>query len=165
MVRAFVFAALAIAPLAAACGAAADTSLVLDPGDPLLGDEPPAPALAPPPAAPVRATTGLVERPALDQVLDAGPGAFLAGMEVTPRFVERRFVGWEIVRFWPGDRRFAGVDLRPGDVVSAVNGRGVARPDQVQVIWEELRTAEAIIVAAHRAGQPFELRFQVVGDR
>jgi type II secretory pathway component PulC len=116
------------------------------------------------PAAPrARLQEGSVDREALAQVIDEGPAAFLAGVELKPTFRDERFAGWEVVRFWPNDPRFESVDLRPGDVVSEVNGRKIVKPKHFHAVWEELRDADQIVVRGTRAGAQFELRFQVVG--
>jgi hypothetical protein len=110
----------------------------------------------PSPPAP---TVGVIEREALRQVLDRGLPIFLAGVELTPYLdLRQRFLGWEIVRYSHG-----GVDLRPGDVVFAVNRRRLERPDEVHELWNELRSADAIEVAGERGGKAFVWRFEVVG--
>lgn len=116
------------------------------------------------PAPAPRAITrrGTIDRAALDAVLDRGPGVFLGGFELAPHFRNQRFAGWAIVRFLDSGTYFAGVDLRPGDVVMTVNGHTVARPRNLQELWLDLRLAEAIVVRAERDGQPFELRFDVI---
>jgi len=79
------------------------------------------PAPVPPETDPGPAAGNLrnaqVDRAQLDAVLDAGPGRFLHGVEVAPRFFRRAFAGWEIVQFMPGETRFTPYDLQPGDVV------------------------------------------------
>lgn len=113
-------------------------------------------------APPVKAKWGTVSREQLLAVLDEGPAAFLSGVEIEPYFRERRFAGWEIVKFWPGDARFATVDLQPGDVVTAVNGREIMKPKHLFEVWSTLRDATEIVVTGKRANTRFELRFQVL---
>jgi type II secretory pathway component PulC len=105
---------------------------------------------------------GTIERAVLDAVLDRGPGSFLGGFELAPHFRGQRFAGWAIVRFLESGRALRSVDLRPGDVVMTVNGYTIARPRHLQELWLELRMSQAIVVQAERAGQPFELRFDVI---
>lgn len=113
------------------------------------------------------ALTGTVSRAALLEVLDAGPGAFLAGIEMNAHFGDqrgdKRFDGWEIVRFWPDDPRYVAVDVRPGDVISTVNGKSFQRPENLFEIWTALRGADEIVVSGSRAGAPLELRFRIEG--
>jgi hypothetical protein len=116
----------------------------------------------PAPAPRAIARRGTIDRAALDEVLDRGPGVFLGGFELAPHFRDQRFAGWSIVRFLDSGTYFGNVDLQPGDVVMTVNGRTVARPRNLQELWLDLRLAEAIVVQAERDGQPFELRFDVI---
>lgn len=111
---------------------------------------------------PVKAKKGSVKREDLLAILDQGPAAFLAGVELAPYFREQRFAGWEIVKFWPNDPRFAAVDLQPGDVVTAVNGRELMKPQHFFAVWTALRDASEIVVQGQRANARFELRFRVV---
>lgn len=150
--------ALALLMCVAACGPRAQ------PRDPGLGDldneAEPAPEPEPEPAPIEVRRGGEISRAELDRVLDAGPGQFLQVVRVEPSFDGNRFLGWVILAFVPADR-FAGVDLRPGDLVVSVNGQMVARPEQLQAVWEDLRQASEVVIEARRDGQPFELRFQV----
>lgn len=135
----------------------------------LDGDEPSAsrPAVDEPTEPDAPALTGEVSRAALIEVLDAGPGAFLAGVEMNAHFGEhrgdKRFDGWEIVRFWPGDRRYASVDVRPGDIIATVNGKAFQRPENLFEVWTSLREADEIVVSGSRNGAPLELRFRIEG--
>jgi S1-C subfamily serine protease len=111
--------------------------------------------------------TGEVSRTALIEVLDEGPGAFLGGVEMNAHFGDhrgnKRFDGWEIVRFWPGDPRYASVDVRPGDIIATVNGKGFQRPENLFEVWTSLREADEIVVSGSRNGAPLELRFRIEG--
>jgi hypothetical protein len=112
----------------------------------------------------VRKQRGTISRTVLVSVLDDGLGKFIrGGVEVRPSFADERFAGWEIVRFYPDDSRFAEVDLRPGDVVVDVNERAIERPAQAQVVWDSLRKAGELVVRGHRNGKPFELRYRIQG--
>lgn len=115
------------------------------------------------PAQPGPRAGGAVSRAAMIEVLDAGPGAFLAGIEMNAHFRDKRFDGWEIVRFWPGDARYAAVDVRPGDIIASVNGQGLQRPENLFEVWTALREADEIVVSGVRGGAPFELRFAIEG--
>ena len=54
-------------------------------------------------------------------------------------------------------------DLRPGDVVTHLNGTFVEDPNQVYEAFEALREAPAIEVRFLREGQARVLRFPIVG--
>lgn len=107
---------------------------------------------------------GRVARADLLAVLDAGPGAFLAGIEVRPVFRGSRFSGWEIERFDPSDARVGAAPLRPGDVVASVNRIELERPEDLHHVWGELRTAKELSIEGDRAGAGFVLRYLIVDD-
>jgi len=120
----------------------------------------PAEGDAPTPAA---APVEEVDRATLLAQLDRGPGPFLAGARIEAEFADDRFVGWRVLRFWPDDPRFAGVDIRPGDVVTGVNELPIARPEQWYDVFNALRSADSIRVHGIRHGQPFDLVFRITG--
>ena len=126
------------------------------PSEPLITEEmvPPPAALPPRPAAPV------LTRTALNSALDAGPGAFLARVDVRAARAAGRFAGWEIVSLWPNAR----IELRPGDVVLAVNGRTLERPESLPSLFKELRAAREVVVDYRRGLERLEARFPVVED-
>lgn len=107
------------------------------------------------------AREGAIERAALLAVLDAGPGELLRNFEVAAEHDGDRFLGWRVVAFDPKKPRFEGVDLVPGDVLIAVNGRSVARPDELQVLWDGLRTSDEIVADLMRDGARFQLRWSI----
>jgi hypothetical protein len=127
-------------------------------------DAPPSAAVAPAPAPPrgPLARAGSIARAELDAVLDAGPGAFLRGIQVDAEVVDRRLRGWRIRRFWPGDGRFARVDLLPGDLVLTVNGHLIVRPEHLQSVWDGLRDAHRLTVEVERAGAIYQLDYTIV---
>ena len=125
------------------------------------------PAARPASPAPPRtrgplARSGSIRREELDAVLDAGPGAFLRGVQVDAQIVERRLRGWRIRTFWPDDARFARVDLLPGDVVLSINGRLVVRPEHLQRVWDSLREATTLVVEVDRDGAVYRLEYTIV---
>jgi hypothetical protein len=123
----------------------------------------PAPEPAEPAPAPVaRVREGRIDRAVLDRVLDAGPGVFLAGLEVDADVEGKRFHGWRVVSFFPQDPRYAGVDLVPGDLVVRVNGRVIVRPEHFQEVWDGLRRANALVVEITRGGERFLLQYAIV---
>ena len=113
--------------------------------------------------APVPRGGGEVDRGALVAEVERGPGRFLTGVVIKAHFENERFAGWRIHRFWPDDPRFAGVDLRPGDVVTSVNDMPLATPGDMHAVCLALMKADAIRVRGQRAGAPFELVFRIVG--
>jgi S1-C subfamily serine protease len=134
-----------------------------------LGQPASAPAVAPVVAAPRAEAppgkglrTGTVTRAKLLAVLDGGPGAFLRQLEVAPRMDGDRFVGWQLVQLLDRSGPLVDVDLQPGDVLLAINGKPLARPDQLQVIWDSLRTANEINAELWRGETRLSLKFEVV---
>jgi hypothetical protein len=137
----------------------------------------PAPAAAAAPSAPSRPAdaprpgtaapagkglrTGTIARARLVAVLDAGPGTFLRQLEVAPRMAGDRFVGWQLVQLLDRGGPLHDVDVVPGDVLLAVNGKPLARPEQLQALWDSLRTANEVTAQLRRGDQPLELRFTV----
>jgi hypothetical protein len=139
----------------------------------LLDEDAEAGLAAPGPGAPqLRQRTGTIARAELEPWLDAGPPRFLAGVRLTALVdkVDRRtrFRGWTLTAFWPGDPRFAGVDLLPGDVILRVNGVVPVRPEHLQTVWDGLREATTLVVdverpsAGGRQVEAFQLRYEIV---
>jgi hypothetical protein len=124
---------------------------------------PPAEAMVPRPEAPPGKglRTGTIERAKLLTVLDAGPGKFLRQLEVTPRMDGERFVGWQLVQLLDRNGPLVDVDVAPGDVLLAVNGRTISRPDQLQSIWDSLRTANELRAQLWRGDAKLELSFSI----
>jgi type II secretory pathway component PulC len=105
--------------------------------------------------------TGTIERARLIAVLDSGPGAFLRQLEVTPRMDGQRFVGWQLVQLLDQTGPLHDVDVVPGDVLLAVNGKPLSRPDQLQAVWDSLRTANQIDAELWRGDAKLTLSFLV----
>lgn len=151
--------------LAAACG----PKVNVEPS-PYEEDDPRASAEAPRPPTwdelPVAPATpaareGTMTRAALNAVLDAGPGALLATFEVAAELEGKRFVGWRLVALDPDHHAFDGVDLQPGDILVAVNGHAIARPDQLQKLWDSLRTAPVLVADLRRGEGKLQLRWTI----
>jgi type II secretory pathway component PulC len=134
-------------------------------------ETPPPPAA--PRAAPVaahadKASTALpanaIARSAVQAVLSAGPGAFLQSVAIDdhPVFLGGKFHGFRIAAL-QGDS-WKGVDLRPGDVVTRVNGFSIEHPEEAAEAFYSLRVASELRVEYERDGEPRELRFGIVDD-
>lgn len=104
---------------------------------------------------------GTIERARLVAVLDAGPANFLRQLEVAPRLSGNQFVGWQLVQLVDRAGPLRDVDLVPGDVLLAVNGRPLSRPEQLQSLWDSLRTANEVTARLWRGDQKLELHFTV----
>jgi type II secretion system protein C len=121
-------------------------------------------SLASPPqnAGPAHALTRSTIRAAIGQ----GLGAFLQHVELDdkPVLVGGKFHGFRITALHDGSF-WSGVDLRPGDVVTRVNGLPIERPEQAQMAFESLGTAKELRVAYERDGEPLELVVPIAEDR
>lgn len=159
--------ALALAAAVAACGPKVHPQPVSLDED--LGREPRVVASPAPPAAEVRpdappgngVRTGTITRARLAAVLDAGPPAFLRQLEVAAHMRGERFVGWQLVQLLDRAGPLAAVDVVPGDVLVAVNGRSLARPEHLQALWESLRTANELRAQLWRGDTKLELAFTI----
>lgn len=105
--------------------------------------------------------SGTIERARLIAVLDSGPGAFLRQLEVTPRMDGERFVGWQLVQLLDRSGPLVDVDVAPGDVLLAINGKPISRPDQLQSVWDSLRTANELDADLWRGKDKLRLSFTI----
>lgn len=107
-----------------------------------------------------------VARASVDRALKAGLGRVLANAEVDAQLDgARHFVGWRIVVLHDEpDDMWKGVDLRVGDVVTAVNGFPLERPQQADRAFQSLRVSSEIRVSLLREGKPMELRIAIVEE-
>jgi len=127
----------------------------------------PAASAAPPPTVAVSTSpTHAVARSAVHAVVSEGLGMFLRRIDIDdqPVFVGGKFHGFRIAglrdpQFW------SGVDLKPGDVVTSVNGFPIEHPEQAQTAFESLEVASELRVAVEREGQPREIIYPIVDDR
>ena len=110
------------------------------------------PAPRPPP--------GTLWREDVNAVLDGGLGRFLQQVSVDPYLEAGAFVGWEIMDLRPAED-WADVDLRPGDIVTAINGQPIERDSQALAAFESLREAKELRVAYVRDGRGRELVFAI----
>lgn len=110
--------------------------------------------------APVVLTRSLVQR-----TVQAGIGSFLSGIELSPVLRAGRFVGFRIERARALPRwNAAGLALRPGDVVTRVNGSAIERPEQAQAVFARMVDAEAIVLDVLRDDSPVTLRVPITAD-
>jgi len=132
----------------------------------------PAPVAAAPPAtasSPVVEVSAAptadhaVARSSVQEVVSEGLGMFLRRVDVDdhPVFVGGKFHGFRIAGLRDA-QFFSGVDLKPGDVVTAVNGFPIERPEQAQTAFDSLEVASELRVVVERGGQPRELVYTIV---
>lgn len=133
-----------------------------------LGEKkaPVAAAPAAPPERPVAPPgkglrSGTIERAKLVAVLDKGPGSVLRQVEIEARKDGDRFVGWQLVQVLDKGGILMDVDIVPGDVLLAINGKPVSRPDQLQAVWDSLRTANQLTADVWRGSGKLQLSFAI----
>lgn len=105
--------------------------------------------------------SGMIERAKLVAVLDAGPPMFLRQLEVTAKMNGERFVGWQLVQLVDRTGPLVDVDVAPGDVLLAINGQPISKPDQLQRVWDSLRTANTVTAQMWRGDAKFDLAFTI----
>ncbi len=125
----------------------------------------PAEASRPGAAAPTGSVPASVPRGELRAFLDRGIPAFLAGVQVEPVFdrAGARFVGHRVVAI-SRELRCGPLGIREGDIVVAVNGIGVERPEDAQRIWTALSRIDSIVVSLIRGGREVEVSVAVEDD-
>lgn len=99
-------------------------------------------------------------RDEVSQVVDAGLGYFLQRVEVDAQLEHGTFRGFRILSLAPPDYWY-GVDLKPGDVVTQVNGMPIERPIEAHQAFTALKTADQLVVSYLRAGQPRQLTYHI----
>lgn len=112
-------------------------------------------------AAP-RAAVGTLQRADVESVVDGGLGRFLTHVVIEPSLSAGKFSGWNIVGLDPPDL-WTGVDLRPGDVVTRVNGMAIEREMEAFEAFQAVRQASSLEITYLRQNQPHTLRFTIVG--
>lgn len=98
-------------------------------------------------------------------VLSAGLQRFLPLVEIKPAMAKGRFYGWRIVALHWEDTPLAGVDvIRPGDVVTSVNGRPIERPEQMHACWLSLTMTNELRIAYERNEEKRQLVYTIDDD-
>jgi hypothetical protein len=105
--------------------------------------------------------TGTIDRTHLLAVLDAGPGQFLRQFEVTSALDNGDFVGWQLVQFLDEQSPLRELDLVQGDILIALNGSPLSRPDQLMKAWDALRTANLLTCDLLRGAMKFQIIFTI----
>jgi type II secretory pathway component PulC len=100
--------------------------------------------------APLPSRPGRLWRRDVVAALSRGLGDFLSHLQVEPALAAGRFQGWRVVGLRAGDPLWQGTDLVPGDVVTAVNGRPIERPEQAFAAFQSLAVAKDLRVTYER---------------
>ena len=144
----------ALVLLASACGGSAE-----------IGPDPATPADAPAarkaPAPKVKVTQ--LARAGVKETLRGGIGRFLQDVTLddSPAFKDGKVLGFRVVEL-RGD--LDACDLRPGDVVTRVNGQPIEHPEEALVVFQSLATANELVVDYERDGAPQKMRLPIVDE-
>jgi type II secretory pathway component PulC len=120
-----------------------------------VAEEPVKQAPKPPP--------GSLFRKDVNATVEEGLGYFLQRVSVDPEIVGGKFQGFRIVELRPVEF-WQGVDLKPGDVVTKVNGQSIERDIDAYQAFQGLLAAPSLKVSFVRSGSPRELVFAIVDD-
>jgi len=111
--------------------------------------------------APLPPRPGRLWRRDVVAALSRGLGDVLSRLQVEPALGAGKFLGWRIVKLRASDPLWQGVDLAPGDVVTAVNDRPIERPEQAFAAFQSLAVAKELRVTYERAGARREIVYPI----
>jgi len=106
-------------------------------------------------AATKPAVISTVNRAELNGLLDRGPAAVLAMVQVDASLENGRFVGWKIISFRTEAQEILG--LRVDDVLTQVNSLPLERPDQMDLVYKKLKSENRIAFDIVRDGKKLQL--------
>ena len=128
-------------------------------------DEPDFPEIPPEPPPVVRDVgqppSGSLWRQDVVSVVDAGLGNFLGKVRVEAALERGQFTGFRILELRPA-QFWAGVDLKPGDVVTGVNGMPIQRDTEAYAAFQALKEAPELQVNLVRDGVERQLSYRIV---
>lgn len=104
---------------------------------------------------------GSLFRTDVNRAVEDGLGYFLQRVSVDPEIVAGKFQGFRIVELRPAEF-WEGVDLKPGDVVTRVNGQSIERDIEAYNAFQGLLSAPSLRVSFVRGGSARELVFAIV---
>ena len=99
-------------------------------------------------------------RDEVDLTVDGGLGRFLQRVEVEAALDNGKFKGFRIVSLHPPGF-WHGVDLKPGDVVTRVNGMPIERETQAYDAFVALKKAKELRVSYERGAEQRTLVFAI----
>lgn len=98
----------------------------------------------------------------LIRIIEGGLGRVLQYLELEPYRVEGEFRGFRVLGSRLNTLAGERIDLRAGDVIIALNGRSIERPELAMEAFEALRREEAIVVTLLREARREDLRIAIV---
>jgi S1-C subfamily serine protease len=135
--------------LACACGGS------VDPAEGPEGAAEPEPA-----AATEKRPKNTLWRDEVDRAVDGGLGRFLQRVEVEAALDNGQFRGFRIVTLYPPSF-WQEVDLKPGDVVTRVNGMPIERETQAYDAFVALKKASRLEVSYLRGAEERKLVYAI----
>jgi hypothetical protein len=123
--------------------------------------EPPPAPVATAPARPV-APPGHLLRAEVDQILVSQGPPWLLRRVLSEEVMraDGKFAGWRLVGL---PEEWRDVDLKPGDIVSRVNGLPLETPDQFWEAWKSMAGAMAVNISLTRDGAPRQVVLPIDG--
>jgi type II secretory pathway component PulC len=114
-------------------------------------------------APPAPGDSHRLARATVKNVVSQGLGAFLQQVDLDdqPALLGGKFRGFRIAALH-GSHFWSGVDLKPGDVVTRVNGFPIERPEQAQAAFDSIAAASELRVNYDRDELPRELVYKIV---
>jgi hypothetical protein len=128
--------------------------------EPVLAQPPPAVAAVSVAARP-SPPPGALFRQDINETVEEGLGYFLQRVTVDPDLTGGKFKGFRIVELRPAEY-WQGVDLKPGDVVTKVNGMPIERDIDAYQAFQALRAAPELRVTFTRGGAVRDLVYAIV---
>jgi hypothetical protein len=104
---------------------------------------------------------GCLWRHELQATVKAGLGSFLQRVDVEPYLVDGKFSGFSIVTLRP-PAYWRDVDLKPGDIVTSVNGMPIERPTEAFAAFTALSSASELRVSVVRDGSARQLVYRII---
>lgn len=117
------------------------------------------------PAPLQRVSRGTLARQDLIEFLDRGPAHLLAQVPVMPVLDDaNELLGFRIEAFFPDAPDFHHVDLVRGDLVTAINGLRIERPEHLFDLYQDLRTAPRLQIDVIRKDTLRTLTWEIIDD-
>lgn len=108
-----------------------------------------------------KVTGGVLSRGELVAFLERGPAHLLGQVPVMPVLDGEDLLGYEIKAFFPRSPVFHRVDIAAGDVVTAVNGNKMERPEHLFELYESLRSAPRLQIDVIRNNELRTLTWEI----
>ncbi len=125
----------------------------------------PTPAVDVNASVPLPPPAGKLRRADVLQTISAGLGSFLQYVSFDvdhPVLRNNKFFGFRIAQL--NGEGWKGIDLKPGDIVTAVNGFPIERPEQAMEAFQSTAVASELRVDYERAGEMRALRLAIIDE-